>query len=107
MRVLPFVPLALGIFTIPWVGFVSLMAWYDIGDFEPTRAQSFIIDVASLLPAIIGLLVGITLLTTKRKKTLLARVFALTGSAACALLICIYIWQDIQWHIRFGYGTGR
>lgn len=90
------------------MSFIAYIAWLSIGDFEPTRAQSYFIDAVSLTPAAIGALVGIVVvLNRKRNQNSLGRFIALVGFLGCAALIAYFIWQSIQWHARFGYGTGH
>jgi hypothetical protein len=97
-------PLLIAAVSIPWFGFVGLMAWFNIGDFEPNRAQSLVIDVVSLSFPAVGLIAGVCMLRHRRGKRLVLWILIMFGCIACAAIMYDFVWQDIQWHKKFSYG---
>lgn len=81
-----FLPLALSIVEIPWYFAVILVAWFILGDPEPTRGQKEILGTIVVLPAAFGMALGagvISWLVAKKQATFRMMTVGIFGLAAC------------------------
>lgn len=101
------VPLAAALFTIPWFLFV-LVPQVFVGGRGLTPSEVLRLDLLGLTPASIGLVAGLALIVSKRRRTGGPWVLLLLGCAACVLAItpfaCEAVNQDLS-AVRAGIST--
>ncbi len=87
-NLLPYVPLAAAIVNVAW--FAGLMfIWICNGQ----RSFSFAEELLCALPAIAGLLIGITLIATRITQRAVDLIFIYLGSVCCAIIVFSFTWE--------------
>lgn len=89
------IPLAAALFTIPWFLFV-LVPQVFVGGRGLTPSEVLRLDLLGLTPPAIGLVAGLALIVSRRKRTVGQLVLLLLGCAACVLAITPFAYEAMN-----------
>jgi hypothetical protein len=92
MRVAPFVPLLIALFEIAWI-IVLVMSQMGSGTLSTDNSHTHSLDIIAMIPALIGLSVGILAVVRGLVHRPLEWIFLVIGCLACGLFVFMFGWE--------------
>lgn len=84
LQFLPYAPLTLALVQIPWFGIAFFIIIIFHADLEKNHAASRLLEFVTMLPGLIGLVIGVYAIT-RWPDTLAPRICLIVGMIGCAL----------------------
>jgi hypothetical protein len=90
---LAYAPLALALVELPWFAIVVFQQLFRTGTLQTTSHGTHLLDFISAIPALAGLIIGVTVFLMPKKMRRWEIICLLVGMVGCGLFAASFGWE--------------